>query len=302
MHIDQQGFINSRLGVGFAQLVSRLLPPRIAYPFAYRLADFVATRQGWDVIHTIRTNQWVVSGQTLAGDELDNAVRETVRNTAHSVYDLYHYFHDPEAIKRMTVVDATIRSKINQTQTREAGIIVAVVHVGSHLGFLATFLVGLRALMLTLSESSRGHQWQLQMLRNVGLEIVPANLTTLRQAIRRLCAGGVVLTGVDRPISTTKYMPHFFGHPSVLPVHHIQLALKANVPILVAAMIRQPDNTYKILLSELIQMEPHPDRRIEITMNAEAVLRVAEKFIRQAPHQWSISVPVWPALMDQVPW
>jgi hypothetical protein len=50
-----------------------------------------------------------------------------------------------------------------------------------------------------------------------------------------------------------------------------------------------------------MEMETHPDRETEALRNAERVLRVAEGFIRQAPAQWSVSLPVWPDMLARVP-
>lgn len=301
MNIDQQRILNSRVGVGFAQLVGQILPPRIAYPFAYRMADFVAARRGWKMIRTVRTNQWVVSGQTIAGDELDKAVRETVRNNARSIYELNRYLNDKEAINRLIKFDDSTRKLIDLSLTDHAGILIAGIHLGNFDLALRVVTVRGRALILTLPEFTGGDHWQFNDRRELGLEIVPANLHTLRQAISRLRNGGVVMTGLDRPVPGTKYRPRFFGQPSDLPIHHVQLALRAKVPIIVGATIRQADNTYEFLISEPIQMRSYSDRRAEIIANAEAVLEVAEEYIRQAPSQWSIFHPVWPDLIDQAP-
>jgi lauroyl/myristoyl acyltransferase len=48
-------------------------------------------------------------------------------------------------------------------------------------------------------------------------------------------------------------------------------------------------------------MDAYPDRRIEGVRNAEKILKIAEEFIRLAPQQWSMTLPVWPEALDQVP-
>ena len=109
------------------------------------------------------------------------------------------------------------------------------------------------------------------------------------------------MTGIDRPIPAPRVRPRFFGRPAALPMHHISLAVKARVPVMIIAPILQPDGKYHVLTSDLIEMDPHPDRATEEIRNAEKVLAIAERFIRQAPHQWSISLPVWPEALDLVP-
>jgi KDO2-lipid IV(A) lauroyltransferase len=302
MHIDQQKIISSRFGVGFALLMGRLTPTRLGYAMAFRIADVISSRNSWPLVQVVRANQMVVSQGRLSGHELDQAVKGTFRNTARAIYDFYHYFHDTEAIKRMITFDPPVQRLIDRTQTGEAGLVVVGIHMSSFdLALRAISLLGLRAMMLTLTEMTGGHQWQHNMRRSIGLEIFPANMATLRQSINWLREGGAVLTGVDRPVGDNKYRPRFFGHPSALPVFHIQMALRADVPIVMVAMVRQPDDTYHFMVSDPIQMQHHPDRRMQITTNAEAVLKVAEDFIRLAPQQWSISYPVWPELVERVP-
>jgi lauroyl/myristoyl acyltransferase len=302
MHIDPQEIINGRLGVGFAMLAGRLIPESFGYALAYRIADLIAARRSWTLVQAVRTNQWIVSEGRLSGDKLDLAVKVTLRNTARAIYDLHHFFHNPKAIQRLITFNPPAQRLIDQSKTGESGIIITGVHMSSFdLGLRAISLLGLRALALTVTEVSGGQRWLYKKRRNAGLEILPANMNTIRHAINWLREGGAVLTGVDRPVGANKYRPCFFGQPSVLPVHHIQLALRASVPIVMAAMVRQADDSYQFVVSDPIHMRSHPDRRTEILTNAEVVLKVAEDFIRQDPQQWSISYPVWPELIKQVP-
>lgn len=84
-------------------------------------------------------------------------------------------------------------------------------------------------------------------------------------------------------------------------MHHIFLATKARVPIVVAVTILQEDGKYHVFASDFIEMDSHPDPDVEMIRNAEKVLHIAEKFIRRAPEQWSVPLPVWPEIMDLVP-
>jgi hypothetical protein len=47
-------------------------------------------------------------------------------------------------------------------------------------------------------------------------------------------------------------------------------------------------------------MEPDPDREKETLQNAERVLKEAEKFIRMAPQQWNVPMPVWDEVLANI--
>lgn len=65
--------------------------------------------------------------------------------------------------------------------------------------------------------------------------------------------------------------------------------------------IRQADQKYILHASDLIEMSKHSDRDVELVMNMERVLSIAEKFIRSAPEQWAMFYSVWPQTLSENP-
>ncbi len=160
--------------------------------------------------------------------------------------------------------------------------------------------LGFRALALGLPEIPGGYEWQNELRKSAGIEVVPTTHSTMRLAAQRLREGGIVMTAVDRPIEGSNTKPRFFGRPAPLPVHHVLLALKEDVPIMVATAILQPNGIYDILTSDPIEMRRGSNRRATLIENAEVVLAQVEEFIRLAPPQWSMFYPVWPEALDEL--
>jgi len=73
------------------------------------------------------------------------------------------------------------------------------------------------------------------------------------------------------------------------------------VPVMVMVTMRQPDGKNHVMTSEPIEMEPCSDPDEELMRNAEKILRVGESYIRQAPRQWGMTLPVWPAALGMIP-
>lgn len=297
-----QTVLNSRLGIGVALSLGRVLPPRVGYRLAYFIANRISSLRNLTLVKAVRANQWIVNNKKLNAQQLDEAVQKTFCSTAHSIYDLYHYINNPQASKRLIKYGPNIKKLLDQCQEGKDGVIIVGVHM-SNFDFVgqATAKRGLRALTLAVSDPGGGYKWQYRMRNKSGLGVVPASKSAIREAIERLRNGGTVVTGIDRPLPNSKYHPHFFGQPAAMPVMHIYLALKAKVPIVVAAAIMQPDSTYYIESSEHIQMVHHSVRHTEMIINAEAVLNIAANFIRQAPHQWAMFFPVWPEVIAEMP-
>lgn len=301
MRLDPQAIINSRLGVGLALGMARSLPPWAGYRIAQLAADAVARQKSWRLVQAVRANQWVVNGGNLTETELNGAVRETFRNTAHCIYDLYHYIHDRNQLLDMIAFDATGLEIIQRSRMKDSGLIIVGIHSsGFDVVMQGASLRGMDALVITLPQLNPGYQWQTEMRERVGMEIQPASVAALHEAVRRLRNGGTVLTGLDRPIQGLKHRPKFFGREASLPVHYIQLALKAHVPVRVATAFLCPDGSYTFSISDPIVMLPNPDRDEEIVVNAERVLKVAESMICRCPHQWSMFYPVWENALEEV--
>jgi lauroyl/myristoyl acyltransferase len=301
MRLNPQAIINSRLGVGLALSMARGFPPSAGYRIARLAADVVASQKSWGLVQAVRANQWIVNGGDLTEAELNQEVQMTFRNTAHCIYDLYHYIHNQTQLLDMIAFDSASLEIIQRSKMKESGLIIVGVHSsGFDVVMQGASLRGLEALVITLPQLNPGYQWQTEMRERVGMEIQPASVATLHEAVRRLRNGGVVLTGLDRPIEGLKHRPRFFGREASLPVHYIQLALKAEVPVRVATALLCPDGSYRFLISDAIDMLPYPDRDKEIVGNAERALKVAEGMICRAPSQWAMFYPVWETTLEEL--
>jgi lauroyl/myristoyl acyltransferase len=302
MAIDFQRVLSGKIGIGFALLLGRILPPRLGYPAADFIADRLAARRNLRIVRAVRANQWIARGETLAGEALDRAVRETLRHSARSVFDLYRYLQHPQEAWESFDFDPAARELFRRPEFSDRGLVVVSLHLGNFDLILHSMsMQGVKPLVLTIPDPQGGRQMEYESRRRAGVNILPVSVGALRRALRHLQRGGFVATGIDRPIPHPRLRPRFFGRPAALPVHHIFLARKANVPVMVAATIRQPDGRRRIFSSPLMEMDSHPDPDTETLRNAEKVLRAAEEFIRRDPGQWSVSLPVWPETLDRVP-
>lgn len=250
----------------------------------------------------MRANQWIVHGETLQGESLDAVVRETLRYSARCIFDLYHYIDNVEAAGRLIVLEPSFQQLFKRSEFDDRGLVI----IGLHLGNFDLVLQwvcrqGLKPLAVTIPDPQGGRRLEYEMRKKIGIHLLPASVGAIRQAVKHLQKGGMVLTGIDRPIPEPEMCPRFFGHPAALPVHHVFLASKARVPLIIAVTRLQEDGKYHVYASDLIEMDPYSGPQVALIQNAEKVLGVAEGFIRQAPRQWSVPLPVWPQLMDRVP-
>lgn len=302
MTFNLQRFINSSFSVRLISTIGRVLPVRLGHSLADFIAARISSRKQSQIVRAVRANQWVARGETLEKEALDQAVRETFQNTARSLFDLYHFVQNPQAAQRMIVFDASFQQLAERLEFADRGLMA----VGLHLSNFDLVLQWLcrqkfKPLALTVPNPQGGGRIEFEMRKKTGVNLLPASVSAFRQAARHLQKGGLVVTGIDRPIPEPPARPLFFGRPSALPMHHIVLASKARVPVVIVITSLRQDGKIHLMTSEVIEMNPHPDRDKETQQNAEKVLNIAESFIRLAPQQWSMSLPVWPEVLDLAP-
>ena len=301
MSIDLQQVINSRIAVSLSSFLGRVIPPRIGYPIFDLIANWVASRRDSKVVQAVRVNQWMVHGANLKKEALDKAVWETFRNNGRNLYDLYHYIENPEATQRMISLSPVARRLVERPEFGDRGLVIIGLHLSNFdLVLQSICRQGFKIMVLTIPDPQGGRRVEYEMRRRTGMNLVPASLSALRQAVKHLERGGMVLTGMDRPVPNPKYCPRFFGRAAPLPVHSIYLASKARVPVVIMAAIQQADGMYHILASEPVEMEDDPENGTEPLRNAENVLKQIEDFIRLAPQQWNMFLPVWPDMLEKV--
>jgi len=295
-------FINSRIGLELVFALARATPPWLGYGIARLVARWIASRPDSGLVRAVRSNQWVTTAGKLDPKALDQAVRDVFHNSARSVYELYHHIQKLNTAGHLFVIDPSFQPILDRPRFDQRGLVVAGVHMsGFDLAVQWFCTTGIDPLALTIPNPEGGRRMEFELRKRTIMDLIPGSLNGLRQAIRFLHQGRMVVTGIDRPQPGCQLRPRFFGLPASLPTHHIFLALKAKVPVVVAASCLESDGYYHLVASTPIEMDPYPDRDDAILYNAEKVLAVAETFIQRSPQHWMISLPVWPEVLDQVP-
>jgi KDO2-lipid IV(A) lauroyltransferase len=274
--------------------IAHTLPASFGYWLSRRIAKRMSKRRN-RLFCTLRANISQVVGPQATEDELDAMAERAIYHAGCTYYDMFH--HDRDALRHYDIALRTSPENWEAVKAALHGRRGAIV-VGPHMSnfdlaaqWIAAQGVELQALSLT--EPDWGTRVVNEIRRRRGLVVTPVGVDALRSALKRLRSGGVVMTGVDRPLSEHDDPIPFFGRPARLPTGHVRLALQTNAPILVACAIQEPTGRYGIILAPPMEMERIYDRREDVRHNTLRVLAVLEEMIRQAPEQWLMFVPVW---------
>ncbi len=298
-----QRFFTSKFSVQTSMLIGKYLPPKLGYMFSRSFASILTAFEFTNLSKVIRANQYVANGEVNKHKELVQKTRQVLEHTGICFYDLYHVMNKPAKLETLLPISDSIRDLV-ETLHENKGMVVVSCHLSNFDLVLRSILsrFDIPAKILSYPNPTSGYQLQNAIRMESGIDIIPmADSRFNAELIEHLKSGGIVATGIDRPVPGRKKRHYisFFDRPSPLPIGHISLALAANVPIIATSAIMYPNGKYDLLHSNPIPMKRHKNKLDTIRLNAENVLKEIERFIRMAPYQWQMFYPVWPDVLEE---
>ncbi len=287
----------TRLGL----FVGQYMPRWVGYGLARVAANLIASRKP-EVYWTVRANLRHVVGPGVDDRALHQIVRHVFFHAGQTYYDFFRAVgQPPEAILEAIHIPISFIEQIRSGMARGQGVLLLGAHMSNFdLAILGLNACGLPVQALSLTDPGPGFRL-LNRLRAAGsIEVTPITPESLRAAVRRLAGGGLVMTGVDRPVPDgpsvrrDQNMVEFFGQPSYLTLGPVRLALMAGAVVFVGICRYDSNKGYALDINGPIEMIRTDDRRRDVHVNARRVFAILEGYVRAHPEQWMMFHPVWP--------
>jgi lauroyl/myristoyl acyltransferase len=290
-----QDLTSSKPATQLALFLSRRTPPRIGYGIA-RLAANIMARQKPEIYWTVRSNLRQIVGSGVEDGALHEKTRQVFAHAGQTYYDFFRAVGQPPSVLAKAVrIPETIIECMRSAMARGQGVLLLGIHLSNFdLGILAVGAQGLPIQALSLADPGAGFRVMNRLRASADFELTPITPESLRAAIRRLKNGGIVVTGVDRPIPQDRELIEFFGRPAYLPVGPTRLALMTGAVVLVGGCSYDPEEGYRLEYTGPVEMVRTGDRRQDILINARKIAIIVEKHIRARPEQWLMFHPFWP--------
>jgi lauroyl/myristoyl acyltransferase len=193
----------------------RYMPPRVGYGLA-RIAAGVIARRKPEVYWTVRANLRQILGPEADDVTLHQMTYQVFFHAGQTYYDFFHALGQPkEVLAEAVTIPDELLAFVQAETARGQGVLVLAAHMSNF--DLLGLSMGVRDLpiqMLSLANPRAGFHLLNYLRAKSGFEVTPITPESLRAAIRRLKSGGIVLTGVDRPIPEDRELIEFFGRPA----------------------------------------------------------------------------------------
>lgn len=281
-----------------AWLALGALPPRAGYAFARWLTRRLYRHKQGIVYRVLYDNQKHVLGPEATAEQVDAAVAAVLHHAGIANYDLVHALSRGEqAVLEAIDLGADFWPNLHAARATGRGVLVCAAHLTNfNLGFLAFAVQGGFPIQALSAAQEAGGFKIIRDLRDRGtIEDTPIDAASLRKAILRLREGGVALTGVDWPVPDSRDDVPFFGAPSLLSSGSVRMALSANAVVVPLGCRWTPERGYYAMTQPHLELERTGNRELDVRHNTRRILSVLEGWIRDAPEQWLMYHPVWPA-------
>jgi lauroyl/myristoyl acyltransferase len=280
--------------------LSRGMPAKSGHVLARSTARILGRLQP-EVYRIVRANLCQVLGPAASAEELEDKTRRVFYHYVLGYFDFFRLLPLPrEQLQPLVEVPEALQALVHSERVKGKGLVLALPHTGNFdlVGRVLSFYVPSMQ-VIALPNPHPGFQSMNELRRQTGAQVTPLGPAALRQALKTLRAGGVVATGVDRPLSALDEPVSFFGRPAHMPSGHVRLALKTGALLAVVACAYRPqDARYMVDMEPPLEMIRTGDEE-EVRLNMRRVLDVMERLVRRWSDQWMMFVPVWPELLEE---
>lgn len=288
-------------GVGYwvwrvASGLAQRLPARAVYPVAVVLGELAYAT--WASKRAIaKGNFAVVLGRPADDVKVAQVARRSFRNFAKYLVEIMR-FPRLEAGDFERLVQVEDWQPLREAAEHGRGIIFVSLHLGNFelggariadeipLNVVADDLDNQRLMDLLIA--NRAH-------KNINIHSPEGAAKKVLQALRRNEMVGLMMDLGPRAQAFDNVEATFFGARTAFPAVAANLARVSGAPIVVAAVVRQRDNTFRGFALPPIFVERGARAGADMEHVTQAIARGLEGFVRRWPDQWYIFRPMWPA-------
>lgn len=276
-----------------AAAVAQRLPFALLYPVAVVLGDVAYVT--WTTKRRIaKGNFAVVLDRPVEDREVARTARRSFRNFAKYLVEIMRFPKlDAEDFERLVVIDGM--EHLRKATEHGRGLIFVSIHFGNFeiggarvageipLNVIADDLTNQRVMDLLIGH--RAH-------KGINIHSPTGAARKVLQALRRNEMVGLMMDLGPRALAFDNVTARFFGVPTRFPTVAADLARVSGAPIVVAAVVRQRDNTFRGIALPPIFVDRRQGAQ-EIHRVTETIAQQLEGFVRRWPDQWYIFRPMW---------
>lgn len=268
------------------------LPLKVSYWLACRIADV------WHGVSTkdrlaVEGNISKVLGYAVPKRDVRTMARNVFRNFAKYLVDFFRFSTvDVSYVKTFVKIEG--QDNLKRALSKNRGAVLLSAHIGNwELGGAVVSLIGYQTSAVVLTHQNRriNDFFKRQRLK---VRMAPIEMgMNVRACYNALKANGVLALLGDRDFTQNGLVMDFFRDRVSIPKGPAVLSYRIGSPIVPTFLLREPDDTFRMVFEEPIYPDIAGSEDGEIISLTKKFVSVMEDYVKRYPTQWYVFQDIW---------
>jgi KDO2-lipid IV(A) lauroyltransferase len=281
-------YFSGWLGLTICSLIVKVIPARYLYGFARNISFL-----GYRLVAKQRKIALDSLSIAFAGKkskaEIEQIAKDCFTLMAKAAIELLFLMDRPALLKKR--VHFSGKENLDRALSRGKGVILVSAHFGSFPLLMAKLsLEGYKvAGIMRPMRDMRIEKIFLEKRQRLGIRTIysqPRN-TCVHNTISSLRDNEVVFIPIDQNFGTGGVFVDFFGRKAATATGPVVLAQRTKAALLPCFIIRQKDDTHRIVFEKPLGLAEGKGAEETITINIQRLTNIIETYIREYPAEWS---------------
>ena len=275
------------LGLNVCSLIIKFMPATWIYRFANSIGSLgylLAAKQRRIALESLR----MAFGQEKSELEIQRIARDCFILIAKSGVELIFLMDRPELLKQR--VDIVGKEYLDISLSKGKGVILVSAHFGNFPLLMARLSVAGYKVggIMRYMRDERVEKIFLLKRQRLNIKTIysqPRNVC-VETTLRSLRNNEIVFIPIDQNFGTGGVYVDFFGKKAATATGPVILAQRTQANIIPCFIIRQKDDTHKIIFEQAIDLKIGNSPQETISANIQKLTDIIESYIRRYPAEW----------------
>lgn len=274
-------------GLNFCSLIIKLLPARCVYGFARKigfLGYVIARKQRNIALESLS----IAFGKEKTPEEINKISRDCFSFMAKAGVELLFLMDRPRLLKgRVKIVG---KEHVEGALSKRKGAILVSAHFGNFPLLLARLsLEGYKvAGIMRHMRDARTEKIFLKKRNRLNIKTIYSQprIACVNNTIQSLRNNELVFILIDQNFGTAGVFVNFFGRKAATATGPVVLALRTKAALLPCFIVREPDDSHKIIFEAPLNLTEGKDAEETMQLNLQRLTDIIESYIRKYPAHW----------------
>ena len=275
------------LGLSFSSLIVKIIPLGCLYGFA-RSMSFLGYRFAGKQRKVALESLSIAFGNEKNSQEKEKIARDCFTFMAKAGLELMFLMDKPKLLKKRVGIAG--KENLDSALAQGRGVILVSAHFGNFPLMMARLAIAgykIGGLMRPMHDN-RAERMFVQKRSKLGIKTIytQPRAACVNETLGALRNNEIVFIPIDQHFGSGGVYVDFFGTKAATATGPVIFAQRTKAAMLPCFIIRQPDDTHKIVFEPAITLAEGKGSEETVLINIQKLTDVIEKYIRRYPAEW----------------